>query len=202
MLLSPTWLGYLAALAMLTLAVYCAGRLCLARRLGRSNNYDDNGAHVLMGVAMAGMFVPGWNVVPTRAGEIVFGAVALYFVARRVRLGGTAGGACRSHTLMHAVMGGSMVYMYWLLSRTAEAGQGMMAGPPSGAGDPSVTLLLAAVLFASAVFEVDGVVRLAGLSLSLPEGGSVGRPFLAPRLESTCHVAMCLAMGLMLVLMV
>jgi hypothetical protein len=221
---SPSWLGDLAALVMVLIALYCTGRVGLARRFERRNNYDDNVAHTLMGLGMAAMFVPRWNHVPAGAGEIVFGMVALYFLAKRVRAarGGAGKGTaiaheagCRSHTTMHAVMAGAMVYMYWLMAAsTAHPAHTMMSGPPAGAGDPSLTLLLSVVLFGSAVVELDGAVRTAGLQpsavMAVPGGpGAAGIatgpdswPFLAPRLESACHVIMCLAMGLMLVLMV
>ena len=222
---TPSWVGYLAAAVMLGLAAYCSGRIGLARRLERRNNHDDNVAHTLMGLGMAVMFVPRLsNKVPVAVGGAVFGLVAVYFLAKRLvagRAGKVRGAAaddpaCRTHTLMHAVMAGSMVYMYWLLSATRGADHTMMGGPPAGAGDPSLTLLLVVVLFGSAVLEVDAAVRFAGLRAGAAPVGAVvagagaggavgapaGRPFLAPRLDSACHVVMCLVMGLMLVLMV
>jgi hypothetical protein len=39
---------------MLTVAIYCAGRLVTARWLRRPTELDNDGAHVIMGVAMAG----------------------------------------------------------------------------------------------------------------------------------------------------
>jgi hypothetical protein len=132
------------------------------------------------------------------------------------------------------VMAGAMVYMYWLgMPLTGPPNTALsMSGPPLGAGDPSLTLLLVGVLLASAIWQLDSVSRLAparqraqnavgGRTLAVAATvtgamagtGSVGvgaeatgktgeRPWLAPRLEIGCHVAMCLTMGYMLVLLI
>jgi len=123
-----------------------------------------------------------------------------------------------SHYLVHMVMACVMPYMYWLgMPITAPSPSTMsLSGPPAGAGDPILTLLLVAVLFASAVWQLDSSGRFAPqrqLALSAVGGGSGGgtstpvesradRRWLAPRLEVACHIAMCLTMGYMLVLMV
>jgi hypothetical protein len=92
-----------------------------------------------------------------------------------------------------------------------------MTRPPGGAGDPSLTLLIIVVLFASAIWRLDSISRLSSppqLALSTVGGGGGGagggrevhpganvRPWLAPRLDDSNHVAMCLAMGYVLILM-
>lgn len=134
-----------------------------------------------------------------------------------------------SHYLIHMLMAAAMLYMYWL-GMPVRAGSGMggatmsMSGPAVGAGDPSLTLAFMLILFASAAVEMDKLVRYSpggDLAFAVAGGGAVagGRagasaaggsvpgtevavPWLAPRLEIACHVAMCVTMGYMLMLMV
>ncbi len=223
----PTWLPYSFAVVMVAVSVYCIGRLALANRLGRRNHEDVNISHVLMGLAMVGMLVPRWNVVPNVLWEVAFGVIALYFLARSVRfvvrhgLSGTSDDHVHhiSHYLIHMVMACAMLYMYWLGNPiTVASGSSMvMSGPPNGAGDPLLTLLLIVILFASAVWQLDAISQysassqLALSTVGSASGGSDGvqtptvgddRPWLAPRLEIGCHIAMCVTMGYMLILMV
>ena len=123
-----------------------------------------------------------------------------------------------SHYLIHMVMGGAMLYMYWLgtpLAGSAATTMAMTSGPPVGAGDPGLTLAFIAVLIGSAVWQLDSVTEFSPRQLALstgggaitgggPTGGSAANdhPWLAPRLEIACHIAMCLTMAYMLVLMV
>ena len=55
----PAWLTAIFAAASLAVAIYCAGRLVVARRAHRPTELDTDGAHVIMGVAMAGMLISG-----------------------------------------------------------------------------------------------------------------------------------------------
>jgi hypothetical protein len=55
---APAWLTGIFAALMLTVAVYCAGRLVAARRWRRPTELDTDAGHVLMGLAMAGMSPP------------------------------------------------------------------------------------------------------------------------------------------------
>jgi hypothetical protein len=221
----PTWLAYAFVAVVATVFVYSVGRLALAKRLGRRDHVAVTISHGLMGLAMVGMLVPRWSWIPAGAWELVFGALALYFSAVSVRFvaqhgfGGTesAHGHHLSHSGIHAVLDCAMLYMYWLgMPITGSRGSEMaMSGPPTSAGDPGLTLLIIAVLLASAVSQLDAIGRFSPasqLALSALGGGSTGaaplpagagnRPWLAPRAEVACHIAMCLSMGYMLVLMV
>jgi len=222
----PTWLAYGFAVLMVTVSVYCIGRLAVAKRWGRRNHYDVNISHVLMGLAMVGMLVPRWNVIPNALWELVFGIIALWFLAlsvRFVRLHGVEGTDDDhvhhiSHYLIHMVMACAMLYMYWLgmpITTSSGTSTSMMSGPPAGAGDPGLTLLIIAVLVGSAVWQLDSIGEFSPrrLALSAVGGGAGGNDtdetrsggeerWLAPRLEVACHIAMCLTMGYMLVLMV
>lgn len=141
------------------------------------------------------------------------------------RLSGPDGLHAR-HYAVHGVMAFAMVYMD-AVARTApgSSGGGMAMG--ARVGVPSLTLLFMVVLLASAVWQLNGIqaftaspaVVSAGVLVgasgpSVGEGVSGGagapsgpgapgeRPWLAPRLEVGCHIAMCLAMAYMLVLVV
>jgi hypothetical protein len=225
----PTWLAYGFAVIMVSVSIYCIGRLALARWLARRNHYAVNISHVLMGIAMVGMLVPRWNWIPSGLWEGIFGVISLYFLvmsARFVARHGVRGSDDDhvhhlSHNLIHMVMGCAMLYMYWLgMPITSSSTSAMsMSGPPSGAGDPGLTLIIIAILFASAIWQLDSIGRFSpAAQLAMTAVGGVDRaasgggaaapeddrqpPWLAPRLEVACHIAMCLTMGYMLVLMV
>jgi len=134
-----------------------------------------------------------------------------------------------SRRLIHLVMSLAMLYMYLAAAPAAVASGGSMAmGAATGATANFVLLplLFIAALFVSGIWEVD---RIGHLSLAnatrdhaapafasmsgLPRttAGNVaasdlrvtqeGPPWIAPRLEGTAHIAMCVTMGYMLVLM-
>ena len=81
----PAWLTGVFAALMLTVAVYCAGRLAAARRWHRPTEVDTDAGHVLMGVAMAGMLVARLRVVPATAWEAVFAVGAAWFAGQLLR---------------------------------------------------------------------------------------------------------------------
>ncbi len=222
---TPTWLGYAFAVLMVSVSVYCLGRLVAARPLGRRNHFDVNVAHVLMGAAMIGMLVPRWNVAPRALCVAIFSAMAAYFAVQAIRfvrrhgiLGSDSGHVHHvTHALAHLVMALAMLYMYWLgMPLSLGGAASAMSGAPTTAGDPTLTLLLLVLLLGSAVWELDGMGRLVAVRPAVAPvgalgggGGGAGGGFatpevrwLAPRLEAWCHIAMCLTMAYMLVLMV
>ena len=107
------------------------------------------------------------------------------------------------------------LYMYWLgMPITASAHQAMaMSGPPRDAGDPSLTLLLVAILIVSAIWQLDTMSRysanpqlaMASIGGSVPtdvvaasgfepETSDPAEPWLAPRLEITSRIVMALSL--------
>ncbi|MGH9017128.1 MAG: DUF5134 domain-containing protein [Acidimicrobiales bacterium] len=229
-MIHPVGLPYGLAVVMAAVSLYCIGRLAVARRWHRRNDVAVNLSHVLMGVAMVGQLVPRWTVLPIGLWEVVFGAMAVYFVAPAVRALGRRGPTGTdaeflhhlSHSIIHMVMACAMLDMYWLgtpgtaVSHTAMSS---MSGPPAGVGDPGLTLIIIAALLASAVWQLDRLPASSPRQLALAAtavGGGGGEPvggedddpdsgdartWLAPRLEMACHIAMCVTMGYMLVLM-
>ncbi len=189
----PSWLGYAFAVLMMVVGSYCLYRLVESARTGRPAHYDVNAGHVLMAFAMVGMLVPAWNVLPVPLWEVVFGLMALWFLAMAgtalARYGvatlATGAGSHARHYLAHTVMACAMLDMYWLgmpmtgaPAAGGAAGGGMtgmgMAGASAGGGDPSLTLFLVVVMLASAVWQLDTVGRRATvrpLAVAVAAGG-------------------------------
>jgi Domain of unknown function (DUF5134) len=212
----------LSAAVMLAVAIYCALRVVLVRRMHRTLHYDVNIAHVLMGMAMAGMLAPSLKVLPNEAWETVFSVLAAWFAWRSVafvaRHGLTGRSSDRvygvSHYLTHLVMSCSMLYMYLAgVPASADRVVGMTMGPAPGTSDyVALPLFFIVVLCASAVWHVDALGRFTPAQVALASGGGAapgvvagvgnaeGR-WLSPRLEMGCHIAMCAAMAFMLALL-
>jgi Domain of unknown function (DUF5134) len=241
----PGWLNDIFAGVMVAVAVYSLGRIVAATRWSRPTHSDVDVAHVLMGSAMAGMLVTALVPVQRDLGEPVFAALALWFVWRCYRFVTEHGVEGRdedhvhhlSHYLTHLVMAGSMVYMYLAAGPSAtRSGRSMAMGSATGTTTDfvGIPLLFILVLFASGIWELDGIERFApdrsdqhqrvmvSTVSALPRGSeaepssgaddnprppsssqqpTVAGPWLAPRLEAGCHIAMCVTMGFMLVLM-
>jgi len=133
-----------------------------------------------------------------------------------------------SRRLIHLVMSLAMLYMYLAALPAAVGSGGSMAmGAATGATANFVLLPLAFIvaLFASAIWELDkighwsasrtaqgqrapalaavggGPPTVSAISASDDGAGRPANPWLAPRLEGASHIAMCVTMGYMLVLM-
>jgi len=228
---SPPWLDDSFAAVMAAVAVYSLGRLAAARAWSRPTHRDVDLAHVLMGTAMAGMLVSALDPLARGVWVVVFALVTLWFVWRCYRFVTEHGVDGRdedhvhhlSHYLTHLVMACSMLYMY--LAATSPrpgSGGGMAMGAATGSTVDFVglPLLFLTVLLASGVWELDGIERFAprpapvalavtGWPAAAEPGPTDGpghpgedqRRWLSPRLEAGCHIAMCVTMAFMLVLM-
>jgi hypothetical protein len=196
----PGWLAGLFAALMLTVAVYCAGRLAAARAWRRPTELDTDGAHVVMGVAMAGMLVTGLRTFPLSLWAGVFAAGAAWFGyhALRARRAAPATPWRCLQPAPHLVECAAMLFM-------------LLAVPASAA--------FLAVL--PAVFLLGWVIRLADrLTVPVPAlaavpgtlapaqvtAGGTGTPSrpatpLAPRCAALCSMAMGITMGYMLITM-
>jgi hypothetical protein len=227
----PVWLNDVFAGVMVAVALYSVGRLIAARAWARPIHTDVDIAHVLMGTAMAGMLVSAINPIPNGVWEVVFSVLAAWFVWRCYQYVTDPAIDARlddhvhrlSRRVIHLVMSLAMLYMY-LAAATPTVGtiDGMTMGSASGttADFVGIPFLFLCALFASAIWELDGIERFAPRpsdSLALPElvrsgshgpstgspptsegtgdPGTLDTPWLAP------HVAMCITMGYMLVLM-
>lgn len=221
----PGWVLGLFAVAMVTVSAYCAVRLLIVRPLHRSLHYDVNFAHVAMGVAMAGMLSPGLHSLPNPLWEALFAGLAVWFAGRSGRFvrkhgfGGISSDHVHriSHYLTHLVMACSMLYMYFATSPVPAVAStsGMAMGPaPGTAAYLGIPLAFVVVLCGSAIWHIDSLSRFSRPAMrAVPVGvgargadpgiGAVDTtpPWLAPRLEMGCHIAMCVAMAFMLVLL-
>jgi hypothetical protein len=160
----PGWLaGGLAAL-MIAIAVYCAGRLAVSRLRGKDTEVATDGLHVMMGVAMAGMFEPRLTPIPGGPWRAVFAVAATWFAWQAIRAARRPSTRW-AHPAAHAVESAAMVYMVLPVgSWPSGRGLGMtMSGMSQGttAGNPALTLLLALFMLGYVLWAID---RLAVLS--------------------------------------
>ena len=217
----PTWLTAIFAAASLAVAVYCAGRLVAARRWHRPTELDTDGAHVVMGVAMAGMLVSGLRTLPSAIWEVVFAAAAAWFGYRilQARRGAQPSPWRSPHPLPHLVECAAMVFMFLILpSAAAGAATSMsMTMTATESRFSFLTLPLALYLFGYVVWLGDRVTlhapapALAAAPASASAGSGPGysgspsaepaRPYLAPRCAAICKITMGITMGYMLILM-
>ena len=222
----PAWLTAIFAAASLAVAVYCAGRLVVARRGHRPTELDTDGALVIMGVAMAGMLVSGLRTLPSAIWEVVFAAAAVWFGYRmlRARRGAQSSPWRSSHPLPHLVECAAMVFMFLILPAAAGAATRSMSMTMTATESrfSFLTLPLALYLFGYVVWLGDRVTlhapalalatapasASASPSAASGSGYSSGspspeppRPYLAPRCAAICKITMGITMGYMLILM-
>jgi hypothetical protein len=150
----PSWVAAALAAVMISTAIYCAGRLAAARLWQRSTEVDADAVHVAMGVAMAGMLLPGLSPLPGTVWEAVFVAAAAWFAYQAVRSLHQGGAASRwrcSHPVPHLVESAAMVYMLAALPGSWPGWPGhAMPMPAMGGGRPAAggSLLALAVILA------------------------------------------------------
>jgi hypothetical protein len=220
----PAWLAAGFAALTLLIAAASACRLTVGRLQGRVTEPDVDAHHVLMGVAMAGMFEPRLSLAPLAAWRVVFAASAAWFAWRairgRVRRGGLGGPWC-AHPAPHAVECAAMIYMLMPAGRSPMPGM----GGPGAAGNPAVALVLALFMLGYLLWTTD---RLAAMSRAradapgIPQpaatagpasgaatltltaaapAGLTARAELAPRIAACSRIAMSIGMGYMLITM-
>ncbi len=221
---TPSWLYYLFAVLMLAVAAYCLTLLFVSVKERRPSGWDVDIAHVAMGVGMAGMFIVDWAFGPTWAWEFIFFVLMVWFVVRSFQSLAQFG-VHLPHYAVHALMSFAMLLMYAFPGATSSGSAPAMAMSGAAGGshlDPGLSLLLAFALFASAIFTlasphkgaahhgthvpeyalvgaVDGDAASAARATPV---GAVDRLVAVPWLEDASHAAMCVAMGLMLILMI
>jgi hypothetical protein len=202
----PAWLTGIFAAASLAVAVYCTGRLIAVRRWRRPTELDTDGAHVVMGVAMAGMLVSGLRTLPSAAWEVVFAVGAAWFGYRmlQARRGAQPSPWRSSHPLPHLVECAAMGFMFLILPASAAARGMTMTATESRFS--FLTLPLAVFLFGYVVWLGDRVTLHAPAGDIRPAIGSgpgltATRSYLAPRCATICKITMGITMGYMLILM-
>jgi hypothetical protein len=180
----PGWLADTLAGVMIIVSGYCLARLGLSVWRRRPTDRPVDAVHVLMGIAMVGMFVPALRVTGTADWEIVFGLAVAWFGWRWLRALGAATGPGRApaHHLQHAVGCAAMVYM--LAGAVSVAGRA--AGSAGGAAMAGTGIPLPAFVFTFALlgFVIWTVDRISGLApvaaLAAPAGTPAERAAMLP----------------------
>jgi Domain of unknown function (DUF5134) len=222
----PSWFAGVLAALMLAVAAVAAARLCW-RLPGRRAETDADALHVLMGVAMAGMFEPGIGSVPAVAWQAVFAAGAAWFTWQAIRRRGTVTAARQSHPGAHVVECCAMLYVLWPTATGGTGMSGMAANAGAISGNPAIALVLAVGMLGYLVWAVDqlldrgrraaaraehGAVLASDAAADRsgdpplaqpagPRGGYPAGPVPAPRLAACQKITMGLAMCYMLVTM-
>jgi len=173
----PVWLTGIFAAMMITVAVYCSGRLVAARRWRRPTEVDADGGHVLMGVAMAGMLVAHLRVMPAGLWEAVFAAGAGWFGWQMLRARRSAllsPWRCL-HPAPHLVECAAMVYMFLVLPPSlaghgATTGMGGMSTTAAESRFSFLALVMALFMFAYVARVADRLTTRAPALTALPAG--------------------------------
>jgi hypothetical protein len=161
-MMGPGWLLDAFAAVMIAVSAASAGRLAAARLSHRGAEADVDIAHVLMGIAMAGMLVAALTTLPDWAWTAVFAVTSLWFgwrvlAGRRRR---DARELANDHYVPHFIHSVAMVYMFLAVQSPAAARDGSaMSGMGGGSGAmvrlPTLALVLVLVLLGYAVWDLD-----------------------------------------------
>jgi Domain of unknown function (DUF5134) len=217
--MSPAWLLDFFAPVMLVLAAVSATRLAAvwlpihqlssvdptgSRSAPRDCCGADTGiAHLLMGIAMAGMLEPDVNTLPPQAWEAIFGLLAAWFAWRiaddtRVNTLRSLVSGDRAVQLLHCA---AMVYMF-AAPRTSDGicTTGLANSVVGALKFPAVALAFAAVLVGFCVKDLLGQLPDRRHSLRLTPSVDAA-PSAGARSMMACRIAMGLTMAFMLVVM-
>jgi Domain of unknown function (DUF5134) len=164
----PSWLADALAVVMIATAAYCFSRLVAAWRWQRRTDYDVDGVHIVMGVAMAGMLVPRLNPFWDSGWEVIFAAAVAWFgwqTIRGYRNELAVGRRWVAHHLQHVVACGAMLYMFLAVApaRAGSSGSGMAMGGSSGSTTtfPTLALVLTLALVGYVIWTADRFTSLA-----------------------------------------
>ena len=161
----PSWVLDIFAAVMMIVAAVSAMRLAAARTWrgsGTGLGPDVDVAHVLMGIAMAGMLTASLTTLPDGAWEAVSAVLAAWFAGRviaDVRRSG-AGALAGGHYLPHLIHSSAMIYMFAAITGPVAA-SGVGAGGMTGAAGmgtfavPTLGLVFALALAGYAVWDLD-----------------------------------------------
>jgi opacity protein-like surface antigen len=181
-MMTPSWILDILAAVMLLVAAASASRLVAARPwAGSTGDADIDVAHLLMGIAMAGMLVADLATLPNGAWDVIFAVMTAWFGWRAYResRGQGARVLADGHRMPHLVHSAAMLYMFVALNAPAAAGSGGgMSGMGSGTAMQTLSMPVVAFIFvlwlsAYVVLDLD---RLSG------PGHAHGSYFAAPAL--------------------
>jgi Domain of unknown function (DUF5134) len=169
-MMTPSWILDILAAVMLVVAAVSAGRVVVARPWpGSAGGADIDIAHLLMGVAMAGMLATRLTTLPNDAWDVIFAVLAGWFGWRvyRESRGQGARVLADGHYMPHLVHSAAMLYMFVAVSTpTVASGGAGTSGMGGGSGSAMQTLSVPAVAFIFALWLAAYVVldldRLSG----------------------------------------
>jgi Domain of unknown function (DUF5134) len=149
--MTPSWILDILAGVMLLVAAISAGRLVAARAwAGPAGEADIDVAHLLMGIAMAGMLVASLTTLPNGVWDAIFAALTAWFGWRVYRE--SRGEGLRvladGHRMPHLVHSAAMLYMFAALNAPAASSGGGMGGMgSSGMAMSTLSVPLVAFIF-------------------------------------------------------
>jgi hypothetical protein len=213
----PAWIREIFAAVMLLAAEMSAGQLVVQlvveRAWTRRGGADDDiaVAQLLMGIAMAGILLPGLSILPNAAWEAVFAVMTAWFVwcLWRESRGRGAAAVAGGHYAPYLVNSAAMVYLFAALTGPSAEGSGMSMPVPGGmsgmAGGSSgglttlhtstLALIFALLLIAFTVHDLDR--RAAGSAARTAE-----RLLLSPAVVKGGRVATGVTMAFILITMI
>lgn len=188
----PNWLLDIFAALMLSIAAVSAARLIVARlptdwlsvagptgpgawRRG-PGGADNDIAHLLMGISMAGMLAASATTLPPRAWEAVFGVLTAWFAWRTAR--GTHMSGIRSlasgHSAAHLLHCAAMVYLFAAVTTSGSVQMtGMGNSTARSLEYPTLALAFAAVFGCYTVWDLGHLSgRLDGRVVASPSSGT------------------------------
>ena len=158
----PVWLTGIFAAIMIAVAVYCTGRLVVARRWRRPTELDTDVTHIVMGVAMAGMLIERLRILPAGAWEAVFAVGAIWFGWRllQTRRGAPSSAWSCLHPMPHVVECAAMLYMFlvlpaWMAAKGTPGGMGGMSVSSAQSRFSLLALVMALFMFGYVVWLGD-----------------------------------------------
>ena len=153
--MTPSWILDILAGLMLLVAAISAGRLVAARAwAGPAGEADIDVAHLLMGIAMAGMLVAGLTTLPNGVWDAIFAVLTAWFGWRVYRESRREGVRVLAdgHRMPHLVHSAAMLYMFAALNAPAASSGGGMSGMGGGSGMAMSTLSVPVVAFIFALW--------------------------------------------------
>ena len=179
----PAFVLDIFAALMLLVAAVSAARLTLDRPWRRGiMDADIDGAHLLMGIAMAGMLVASLRTLPNGVWTAIFALMTAWFAwcVYRESRGRGIRVLVDSHHAPHLVHSAAMVYMFAAITAPAAGHASGMAGMGgAGGGMPTLAVPVLAFIFAL-VLAGDSVVDLDRLSGPAPHGSCLPAVAVAP----------------------
>ena len=215
-------LGSFAAI-MILVAEVSAGQLLIGRAWTRRGGTDIAVSQLLMGIAMAGILVPGLSILPNAVWEVVSAVMTAWFAwcLWRQSRGRGAAAVARGHNAPHLVPSAAMLYIFAALAGPFVEGSGMsmsgtggmsgMAGGSSGGMPtlhaPALALIFALLLIAFTVHDLDrpasadGYFHVVGRR-SVPAGYTAAGLLLSAGVVKGCQVAIGVTMAFILIIMI